>query len=205
MKLSELLTLSITQIQPLKVTQPTEKEIVSAADSITYIISKFGDMSTSKNEYFVNMYNMYLAVNQQNINRVYSAITAEYNSLDNNDVITEIVTLNKQDGGAMRPSAAKTSDFNKSFDGGLENTSYTNTEIVTAAESTPSNTMSETFQNDILNGYNSTNKVLERKHGNISAVTNQSIIAQEFELRLKCSMFDFIDKAVLHGGFFYDN
>lgn len=162
-------------------------------------------MSAAKSEYFISMYNMYLTVNQNNINKAYAAITAEYNPLDNNDVITETVTLNKQDSLTMTPSAAKTSDYNKSFDGGLENTSYTKTEIESAAESIPSNTLTETFQNSAAEGYNNTSKTLERKHGNISAVTNQSIIEQEFNLRLKYSMLDFIDKAVLHGGVYYDN
>lgn len=193
------------QIQPLRVTQPTEKEILSAADSIMYIVSKYGDMSAAKSKYFVSMYNMYLTVNQNNINKAYAAITADYNALDNNDVITETVILNKQDKLTMNPSAAKTSDYNKSFDGGLENTSYTQTEIVSAAESTPSNTLSETFQDSAAEGYNNTSKTLERKHGNISAVTNQSIIEQEFELRLKATMTDFIDKAVMSGGVYYDN
>ena len=125
MKLSELLTTTKTQIQPLKVTQPNEIEILSAADSALYIIAKYGDMSAAKSDYFVSMYNMYLAINQTNINKAYAAITAEYNTLDNNDVISETVTLNKQDSATMTPSAAKTSDFNKSFDEGLENTSYT--------------------------------------------------------------------------------
>lgn len=192
-------------IQPLKVTQPTEIEIVSAADTIDYIINKYGDMSAAKSEYFISQYNAYIRINQNNINKAYAAVTAKYETLDNNDVITETVTLNKQDKIAMKPSAAKTSDFNKSYDNGLENTSYTTTEIVTAAESTPSNSLGESFQDEIKTGYNSTNKVLERKHGNISAVTNQSIIEQEFELRLKYTMFDFIDKAVLHGGVYYAN
>lgn len=192
-------------IQPLKVTQPNEIEIVSAADTIEYIINKYGDMSAAKSEYFVSQYNTYLRINQNNINKAYAAITARYETLDNNDVITETVTLNKQDGGTMTPSAAKTSDFNKSYDNGLENTSYSTTEILSAAESNPNNTLGESFQNEIQSGYNSTNKVLERKHGNISAVTNQSIIEQEFELRLKYTMFDFIDKAVMHGGVYYAN
>ena len=170
-----------------------------------YIISKYGDMSAAKGEYFVSMYNMYLNVNQTNINKAYAAITADYNALDNNDVTTETVTLNKQDSLTMTPSAAKTSDYNKSFDGGLEKTSYSESEIVSAAESIPNNTLSETFQNLAKEGYNNTSKTLERKHGNISAVTNQSIIAQEFELRLKTTITDFIDKAVMNGGVYYDN
>lgn len=162
-------------------------------------------MSAAKSEYFVSMYNMYLKVNQNNINKAYAAITAKYETLDNNDVTTETVTLNKQDKLTMKPSAAKTSDYNKSFDGGLENTSYTTTEIVSAAESEPNNTLSETFQDSAAEGYNNTSKTLERKHGNISAVTNQSIIDQEFDLRLKATMTDFIDKAVMNGGVYYDN
>lgn len=162
-------------------------------------------MSAAKSEYFVSQYNFYLKLKQHDINKAYAAITAEYNPLDNNDVVSETVTLNKQDSITMTPSASKTSDFNKSFDGGLENTSYTTNEAVSAAESNPNNTLSETFQDSAAEGYNSTSKTLERKHGNISAVTNQNIIEQEIVLRLKYSMFNFIDMAVMHGGVYYDN
>lgn len=162
-------------------------------------------MSAAKSDYFVNQYNFYLKLKQNDINKAYAALTAEYNPLDNNDVQTETVTLNKQDKASVTPSAAKTSEYNKSFDGGLEETAYTQNTIVSAAETTPDNTLTETFQNTSAEGYNSTSKVLERKHGNISAVTNQSIISQEFDLRLKYNMFNFIDMAVLHGGVYYDN
>lgn len=189
-------------IQPLKA---NNNIIVSAADSIDYIINKYGDMSAAKDTYFINQYNAYLKINQPMIDKAYAAITASYNPLDNNDVISETVTLNKQDKVEMKPTAAKDNTYNKSYDGGLEKVSYTENEIVSAAESTPNNTLSESFQDTTETGYNATSKTLERKHGNISAVTNQSIIEQEMQLRLKYSMFDFIDKAVIHGGVYYDN
>ena len=194
-----------TLIAPLKVTDPVTMEIVSAAETIEYIITQFGDLTALDSDYFISQYNFYLKIKQNDINKAFQTLTAEYNPLDNNDVITETVTLDKRDKTTMSPATIKSSEYNKSFDGGLEETSYSQTSNVSDSEAKPENTLTETFQNDSQSGYNSTSKVLERKHGNISAVTNQNIITQEIELRLKASMLDFIDKAVMHGGVYYDN
>lgn len=194
-----------TLIDPLKVTDPVTMEIVSAAETIEYIITQFGDLTALDSDYFISQYNFYLKIKQNDINKAFQTLTAEYNPLDNNDVITETVTLDKRDKTTMSPATIKSSEYNKSFDGGLEETSYSQTSNVSDSEAKPENTLTETFQNDNQSGYNSTSKVLERKHGNISAVTNQNIITQEIELRLKASMLDFIDKAVMHGGVYYDN
>ncbi len=194
-----------TLIAPLKVTQPSELEIVSATETIEYITVNYGDLTALDSDYFISQYNFYLKIKQNDINKAFQTLTAEYNPLDNNDVVTETVTLDKRDKTSLTPATAKTSEYNKSFDGGLEETSYTQTINVSDSEAKPDNTLTETFQSESQNGYNSTSKVLERKHGNISAVTNQAIITQEIELRLKASMLDFIDKAVMHGGVYYDN
>lgn len=162
-------------------------------------------MSAVKPLYFVSQFNFYLKIKQDDINVMYKALTAEYNPLDNNDVTTETVILNKSDKVTVTPSASKVSEYNKSFDGGLENTSYSQNEIINDAETTPSNSMSETFQSESQTGYNTTSKTLERKHGNISSVTNQSIIQQEIELRLKTPFLNLIDTAVMHSGVYYDN
>lgn len=189
----------------MKITQPTELEIVSAAESIEYIINQHGDLTALDSDYFISQYNFYLKIKQNDINKAYQTLTAEYNPLDNNDVVSETVTLDKRDNTAMTPATIKSSEYNKSFDGGLEETSYTQTTNISDSEAKPSNSLTENFQNELQSGYNSTSKVLERKHGNISAVTNQNIITQEIELRLKACMLDFIDKAVMHGGVYYDN
>lgn len=194
-----------TLIAPLKVTQPTEIELVSATETIEYITNQFGDLTALDSDYFISQYNFYLKIKQNDINKAYQTLTAEYNPLDNNDVVTETVTLDKRDKTSMTPSTMKSSEYNKSFDGGLEETSYTQSTNVSDSIVTSDNTLTETFQNDSQTGYNSTSKVLERKHGNISAVTNQAIISQELELRARASMLDFIDKAVMHGGVYYDN
>lgn len=162
-------------------------------------------MTAVKPLYFISQFNFYLKIKQDDINVMYKALTADYNPLDNNDVTTETVILNKSDKVTVKPSATKVSEFNKSYDGGLENTSYTQNEINSDAETTPSNSMSESFQNETQSGYNTTSKTLERKHGNISSITNQSIIDQEIELRMKTPFLNLIDTAVMHSGVYYDN
>lgn len=151
------------------------------------------------------LFNNYLTRHQNEIDRIYLAVTAEYNPLDNNDVTTETVILNKTDSTETTPVTSKVKQFEKSFDGGLENTAYTESEILNNGSVNPNNTLTETFQDNTNTGYNNTSKTLERKHGNISAVTNQSIITQEIDLRLKEWLEPLIDKAVFYGGVYYDN
>lgn len=170
-----------------------------------YVILTHGHLSPLAADSWANAFNNYISKHQNEIDKIYAAVTAVYSPLDNNDVTTETVVLNKSDGVTMTPSAAKNSEYTKSYDAGLENTSYNSTEIISAAESTPHNTLSETFQSDQVAGYNSTSKTLERKHGNISSVTNQSIITQEIELRLIEWLHIIIDKAVMFGGVYFAN
>lgn len=175
------------------------------SDELTnYIITEHGDL-TPYTDHWHMMFNSYLTRHQNEIDRMYIAVTAEYNPLDNNDVTTETVILNKSDSTTNTQGTGKIKQYDKSFDNGLENTAYTETEVLTPASVTPNNTLTETFQTADQSGYNNTSKTLERKHGNISSVTNQSIINQEIDLRIKEWLLPIVDKAVMYGGVYYAN
>ena len=180
---------------------------MTSDDIKDYIFAKYGDLTIlSDANTYIRIFNSYIARQQNNINKAYQALLAQYDALDNNDVTTETVILNRLDANSMTPSETKVSEYNKSFDANtLENTSYTENQTLSDAVSTPHNTLCETFGNQTLNDYNNTSKTLERKHGNISAVTNQSIISQELDLRLRDYASEIIDKAVLYGGVYYAN
>lgn len=175
------------------------------SDDITdYVITHHGDLSPYTDRWYMQ-FNKYIEKHQNEIDKMFLAVNADYNPLDNNDVTTETVILNKTDKTETTPVTSKVKQYDKSFDGGLENTAYTESEVLTSGSVNPNNTLSETFQTDQNTGYNNTSKTLERKHGNISSITNQSIITQEIDLRLKEWLEPLIDKAVLYGGVYYDN
>lgn len=169
-----------------------------------HVISFYGNMDVLNNNW-ANLFNSYIDRHKNELEKTYDAISAIYNPLDNNDVTTETVTLNKTDETQTTTGTSKIKQYDKSFDVGLENTAYTETEMITPSKITPSNTLNETFQNTDNNGYNNTSKTLERKHGNISAVTNQSIIEQEIKLRMIDWLEIWLKKAVYYGGVYYAN
>lgn len=178
---------------------------MSSDDIKDYIIITHGDLSAVNDSTWSRLFNAYISRKQTDIDKIYNSVNAEYNPLDNNDVITETVILNKSDKTESKTSETRVNEYNKSFDGGLENTAYSENENITPAEVNPHNTLSESFQNSDNTGYNNTSKTLERKHGNISSVTNQSIITQEIKLRMIDWLYNLIDKAVFYGGVYFDN
>lgn len=169
-----------------------------------YVDIYHGDLTIISDKWS-HMFNRYIDMKKSDIEKIYNAVTAEYDPLDNNDVTTETTVLNKNDITETQSPESKVNEYNKSYDGGLEKTSYTDNENITNGKLTPHNTLSETFQNTDNTGYNSTSKTLERKHGNISSITNQSIITQEIKLRMIDWLSDIIDRAVYYGGVYYAN
>lgn len=141
-------------------------------------------MDAVKPDTFISMYNLYIKINQKNTDKAIAAMCADYEPLDNNAVYTEITETNSTSG---TPSTITSTTSESAFDS--DTLKDTTKNIVSGTTTTSENT----------HNYN------EYKHGNISATTNQSIIEQEYDLRLRNYCLDLIKKAVYFGGVYYAN
>lgn len=141
-------------------------------------------MCAVKPDKFIDMFNLYIKINQKNTDKAIAAMYADYEPLDNNAVYTEINETNSTSG---TPSTVTSLTSETAFD---------------------SDTLKDTTKN-IVSGTTTSSEsehnYSEYKHGNISATTNQSIIGQEYELRHKNYCLDLIKKAVYFGGVYYAN
>lgn len=139
-------------------------------------------MKAVKPEKFIGMFNLYIKINQKNTDKAVAALYAEYEPLDNNAVITEITETTHSE---STPSAVTSTVSERTFDD--DSLRSTQKNEVSGTQSTGDGSRNYT----------------EKKHGNISATTNQAIIEQETELRLKNYALALIERAVYFGGVFY--
>lgn len=162
-----------------------EQKTLLTSDELTAItINSYGDMTTVKPDIFINMFNLYIKINQRNIDKAVTAMYADYDSLDNNSVTTETTTSTF---GSVTPSAVTTTTKEKTID---------NSNLILTGENSTSATTGNSNTETVYREY---------KHGNISATTNQSIIEQEYELRLQNYILQLVEKAVYFGGVYYEN
>lgn len=147
-----------------------------------------------------DLYNEYMA---PNLNRTITALTAEYNPLNNYEGKTEII----QDYGEQTQNFVKgqesitntnnavtdnTEDYVSSYDSDIFSPSTKNKNDYGERISTTENgTRTDT---NTINSY--TNKVTEIKAGNMGVTTSQQMITEEIELRLKNIYDMYIDNFV---------
>ena len=177
-----------------------KSEYVENIFRLKYGTWKTLDETTEDFKHTFNLYNEYM---MPNLNKAISALTAEYNPLNNYEGKTEII----QEYGEQTQNFIKgqesitntnnavtdnTEDYVTSYDSDIFSPSSKNKNDYGERISTTENgTRTDT---NTTNSY--TNKVTEIKSGNMGVTTSQQMITEEINLRLKNIYDMYIDNFV---------
>ena len=145
--------------------------------------------------YFVNLFRSFINTNQNDINKIYEAMNAKYNPIENynsnektieatataGDKTTTTPTGIVETENTLQSTTYDSQDL-RTTDKNTQKNSYTNYNV--EVSNTPNNTL--TYTDNDGTEYNNMNefKIYDnKKSGNIGVTTSQNMIKQELELR----------------------
>lgn len=166
---------------------------------------KYGSWETldETSEDFKHTFDLYNEYMTPNLNKAISALTSEYNPIENynsNSEVTEVYGQQVQNYTKGQESITNTNnavtdnteDYVTSYDSDIFSpTAKNKNEYGERISTTENGTRTDT---NTVNSY--TNKITENKSGNIGVTTSQQMINAEIELRLKNIYDMYIDRFV---------
>lgn len=179
-------------------------EFANNYDTYTVCISEIFAPTTAA---FIALYSDYRANTKQQLYRAFVALNAEYNPVNNYDMIETSADGTKRDKETVTPKGG-TESKQKTYRAGLnstgdgvqadyveiENTPKTGAET----ETTPANTETMTFDGTTLSGYHEAREHYMKRSGNIGVTESSAMVTHELELRkrdlLREWVKEFIDR-----------
>lgn len=151
--------------------------------------------------YIMHDWQYYNSRNAENLSRMLSALYAEYNPIDNYNMIEQSMTGEKQDKHKTTPHGTITNKttntaagINTIGDGSTAGTSENVTSYQNAdSETSYENTKSFDFDGETMTGYHKTDEHYTRRSGNIGVTTSAQMIEQELNLRKTDIIYRYID------------
>lgn len=145
----------------------------------------------------------FIARNGENLKRMIDALYAEYNPINNYDMVEQGATGTKQDkhrttphGKITNTSSAYQTGVNSTGDGTLTGKTVTETEYTNAdSETEYDNTMTIKNNDDVAEtGYHRGEQHYLKRSGNIGVTTSAQMISQELQLRVVDLIADFVKR-----------
>lgn len=182
--------------------------IYTQSDLVHYM----GASGEVRGGYVLSDWAEYNARNAENLKRMIDALYAEYNPIDNYNMIEESVAGDKQDSHKTTPHGTVTSKTTATGagidtvgDGSVSGTTSNTTSYQNAdSETSYDNTKSMVFDGTTKTGYHKTNEHYTKRSGNIGVTTSAQMIEQELTMRtidlLARYVADFMHKYLYYVG-----
>lgn len=145
----------------------------------------------------------FIARNGENLKRMFDALYADYNPINNYDMTEQGATGTKQDAHRTTPhgkitntATAYQTGVNSTGDGALTGKTVTETQYTNAdSETEYDNTMSIKNNDDVAEtGYHRGEQHYLKRSGNIGVTTSAQMISQELQLRVVDLISDFVKR-----------
>lgn len=140
---------------------------------------------------FTEWYN-YNKRNADNLSRMFDALFAEYNPIENYSMTESGADGDREDKTTTTPNGTITNTqyaagVNSTGDGAVQGKNVTSYQSANSV-SEPSNTQTMNFDGDTYSGFFKAREHYFKRNGNIGTVTNADMITQEIQMRKYCDL-----------------